>query len=322
MNVLVTGATGFIGSHLVDVLQRQGDDVSALVRSTRKAQSLVELGVRVIRGDLDDEPALALATRDCQVIYHLAGLVAARNEREFQRTNRDGTRKLVAAAQKNGRPLFVLVSSLAAGGPALPGRPLRGDEPPRPVSAYGRSKLAGEEVVRQSDLAYVVVRPPIVYGPRDTEVLKIFIAARRGLVPMCGDGRQELSAVYAPDLAEALAAIAAAPQAVFRTYCACHAQRFTSEELVQTVAKALGRRVRILKLSERPSRVILGLTETFCRLIGRRTILTRDKAKELFQAAWTGDPGPLHRDTRWHAQHDLASGIAATAAWYRARGWI
>ena len=278
--------------------------------------------MRTVPGDLDDGEALALATRDRQVIYHLAGLVAARTEREFLRTNRDGTRKLVAAARKNGRPRFVLVSSLAAGGPASPGRPLGGDEPPRPVSAYGRSKLAGEEIVRQSDLPYTVVRPPIVYGPRDKEVLKIFKAARRGLVPMCGDGSQELSAVYAPDLAEALAAVAAGPAAASRTYCPCHPQRFTSGELVRTVAAALGRSVRILRLSERPCRALLSLTGTVSRLAGRRTLLTRDKANELFQAAWTGDPEPLHRDTGWRAQHDLASGIAATAAWYRARGWI
>ncbi len=320
MNVLVTGATGFIGSHLVDVLRRRGDEVSALVRSTRRAARLVELGVQTVTGDLDDGEALALATRDRQVIYHLAGLVAARNEREFLRVNRDGTRNLVAAAQKNGRPRFVLVSSLAAGGPASPGRPLSGDEPARPVSAYGRSKLAGEEVVRQSDLPYTVVRPPIVYGPRDREVLRIFKAARRGLVPMCGDGSQELSAVYAPDLAEALAAVAAAPTS--RTYCACHPERFTSGELVHTIAATLGRQVRILKLSERPSRAFLGLTEVVSRLAGRRTLLTRDKANELFQAAWTGDPEALHRDTSWRARHDLASGIAATAAWYSARGWI
>lgn len=320
MNVLVTGATGFIGSHLVDVLLRRGDEVSALVRSTRKAARLVDLGIQTVAGDLDDGEALTLATRDRQVIYHLAGLVAARNEREFLRTNRDGTRKLVTAARKNGTPRIVLVSSLAAGGPALPGRPLGGDEPPRPVSAYGRSKLAGEVVVRQSDLPYTIVRPPIVYGPRDREVLKIFKAARRGLVPMCGDGSQELSAVYAPDLAEALAAAAAAPAS--RTYCPCHPERFTSGELVRTIAAALGRPVRILKLSERPSRALLGLTEILSRLARRRTLLTRDKANELFQAAWTGDPEPLHRDTGWRAQHDLASGIAATAAWYCARGWI
>ena len=321
MDALVTGATGFIGSHLIDVLRRRGDKVSALVRSARKAVGLVKLGVEVVPGDLDDGEALALATRDRQVIYHLAGLVAARNEGEFVRTNRDGTRRLVEAARKNGRPHIVLVSSLAAGGPSLPGSPLGGDEPPRPVSAYGRSKLAGEEAVRESGLPYTVVRPPIVYGPRDREVLKIFKAARHGLVPICGDGSQELSAVYAPDLAEALAVVAAVPSSG-RTYCVCHPQLFTSEQLVRTVAAALGRSVRILKLSERPTRALLGLTGTLSRLAGRRTLLTLDKANELFQAAWTGDPEPLHRDTGWRAQHDLASGIAATAAWYRAHGWI
>jgi len=128
--------------------------------------------------------------------------VAARGEAEFLRANRDGTRNITAAAERSGRPRLVLVSSLAAGGPAPRGAPLTGQEPPRPVTAYGRSKLAAEQVVRSSSLRWSIVRPPIVYGPRDREVLKIFRIARLGIAPVFGDGLQELSAVHAADLAK------------------------------------------------------------------------------------------------------------------------
>ncbi|MGH7580741.1 MAG: NAD-dependent epimerase/dehydratase family protein, partial [Gemmatimonadales bacterium] len=141
MKALVTGATGFVGSHLVEALHRRGDEVTALVRSPAKAAALGPLGVRLVAGDLDDRDSLARAVRGQDLVFHVAGLVAARSEGEFMRCNRDGTAHLLAAGTAAGISRFVLVSSMAAGGPASPGRPLTGAEPPRPVTAYARSKL-------------------------------------------------------------------------------------------------------------------------------------------------------------------------------------
>ncbi len=322
MKALVTGGTGFVGGHLIEALERRGDEVTALIRSPAKAERRLAPGTETVRGDLHDLEALRAATAGRDVVYHVAGQVAARGEAEFLRTNVEGTRNLVEAAARGGRPRLVLVSSLAAAGPSVPGRPLEGDEPPRPVTAYGRSKLAGEEVVRASALEWTIVRPPMVYGPRDTEVLKVFQLARLGIGAVFGDGSQELSAVYGPDLAEALAAAAASEAAVGRTYCACHPERFTSGEFVRAVGRALGRRVRVLRLPGGFSRLLLAAIGAAARTAGRATILDRDKANELLQPAWTGDPAPLSRDTGWRARHDLAAGLSATAAWYRDQGWL
>ncbi len=209
MKALVTGATGFVGSHLVEALRRRGDEVTALVRSLKKAEALRPLAVRVIQGDLDDIVALSKAVEGQDVIYHVAGVISALSEAEFMASNRGGTRNLVEAAKVSGaRPRFILVSSMAAGGPSPRGRPLKGEEPPKPVTRYGRSKLAAERVVEASDLPWTIVRPPMVYGPRDREVLKVFRLARLGLGPVFGDGTQELSAVHGADLAAALIAAA------------------------------------------------------------------------------------------------------------------
>jgi nucleoside-diphosphate-sugar epimerase len=188
MRALVTGATGFVGSHLVEALQNDSVEVTALARSAAKAADLAQFGVRVVNGDLHDNAGLERAVRDQDVVYHVAGVVAARDEAEFLRSNRDGTRNVVTAAERQGRPRFVLVSSLAAAGPAPRGAPLSGTEAPHPVTAYGRSKLAAEQIVRSSSLPWSIVRPPIVYGPRDREVLKVFRLARLGLAPVFGDG--------------------------------------------------------------------------------------------------------------------------------------
>ncbi|MBA3259034.1 MAG: NAD-dependent epimerase/dehydratase family protein [Gemmatimonadales bacterium] len=318
----MTGATGFVGSHLVEALRREGSEVTVLARSASKAEALASLGMRVIAGDLHDPGALNRAVEGRDVVFHVAGVVSARNEAEFFRANRDGTANLVAASAQAGRPRFVFVSSLAAAGPADPGRPLVGSEPPRPVTAYGRSKLAAERVVAAGELSWTIVRPPTVYGPRDREVLKVFRLARLGLAPVFGNGKQELSAVHGADLADALLAAGASETAAGKIYHACHPEIFTSAEFVRAIAAAMGRRVAVIGVPRPIGRALLALTETGARLTGRPTILTTDKANEFFQAAWTADPGPLTRDTGWQAAHDLRAGLADTYEWYRSAGWL
>jgi nucleoside-diphosphate-sugar epimerase len=322
MKALVTGATGFVGSHLVEALRGRGVEVTALARSPAKAAGLAPLGVRVVAGSLHDRPALAEAVAGQDVVYHVAGLVAARDEAEFLAANRDGTQNLVDSAGRAEVQRFVLVSSMAAAGPAAKGRPLTGDEPPRPVTAYGRSKLASERVVTASGLSWTVVRPPTVYGPRDLEVLKIFRLARLGIAPVLGDGTQELSMVHAADLAEALIRGGSCPAAVGRTYYACHPEIVTGAELAREVGRVMGRSPALIRVPAPIGRGVLRVTEAAARLAGQTTILTADKANEFFQPAWTGDPGPLTHDTGWHATRDLRRGLEETYRWYRTAGWL
>jgi dihydroflavonol-4-reductase len=322
MKALVTGATGFVGSHLVEALLRSRVEVTALARSPDKASALMASGARVITTDLHNPEGLTRAAEAQDVIFHVAGVVAARNETEFLRANREGTRNILAAAEAGGRPRFVLVSSLAAGGPAPRGLPLDGSEPARPVTAYGRSKLAAEEVVRGGSLPWTIVRPPIVYGPRDREVFKLFRIARLGLAPVFGDGSQELSAVHAADLAGALMAVSGTERTTGRTYNACHPEVFTSAQFGRAIGESMGRSVETMRIPAPLGRMLLYLTETVASVSGQTTILTTDKANEFFQPAWTGDPRPLTRDAGWRATYDLRSGLAETYQWYRRAGWL
>jgi nucleoside-diphosphate-sugar epimerase len=322
MKALVTGGTGFVGSHLVEVLLHRGAEVTALARSPQKAAVLTKLGVRVVAGHLHDQPALEQAAKNQSVIYHVAGVVAAHDEAGFLLANRDGTGNILAAAESAGTGRFVLVSSLAAAGPAPHGAPLKGDEPPHPVTAYGRSKLEAERLVRASRLSWSIVRPPIVYGPRDKEVLKVFRLVRLGIAPVFGDGTQELSAIHASDLGAALIAVGETKAAVGRTYHACHPQVFTSLEFSRAIGAAMGRSVRAVRIPVSVGRALLSLTQTSARLTRQITILTTDKANEFFQPAWTGDPTPLIHDCGWRPAYDLQRGLAETYQWYRAAGWL
>ncbi|MEP7325235.1 MAG: NAD(P)-dependent oxidoreductase [Gemmatimonadota bacterium] len=322
MKALLTGATGFVGRHLVSTLLRRGDDVTALIRSPQKAQDIADTGVRLITGDLDDQRAMAQAAEGQDVVYHVAGLTAALSEAEFLHVNRDGTQALLAAATVAGCRRFVLVSSAAAAGPSQPGVPSTGDEPPHPVTIYGESKLAGERVVRASSIPWTIVRPPAVYGPGDRELLRIFKLARLGIAPVFGGGRQELSLVYGPDLGEALAAAGHAPAAVGKVYYACHPEVVTSGMMVREIGRAMGKSVRLLPLPGFLANGILTVTGAAARLTGKATLLTRDKAHEFLAPAWTADPSRLTADTGWRAEHDLRSGVSETLEWYRSHKWL
>lgn len=321
MKVLVTGATGFVGSHLIDRLVTHGHQVTALVRNPAKATSLAAQGVRLVVGGFDDAAILDSAVGHQELIYHVAGAIAARNEAEFQSVNRDATAHLVAAAERAGPVRFVLVSSQAAGGPSAPGQAMRGDEPAHPVTQYGRSKLAGEAVVRASGLPWTILRPPAVYGPGDRELLRVFRAAALGLAPVFGRGLQQLSLVFGPDLADALVA-ASAPGGVGGTFYPAHPEVVTSRQLIETVGAAAGKAPRILPIPFSVGRVALGLAGAWARLTNRTSLLTADKANELFQPRWVCDPSPLTAATGWRATHDLASGARLTTEWYRRHRWL
>jgi len=319
----VTGGTGFVGAHLVSALQARGDDVTCLVRSPAKAQALGWTGVRTVRGDLDDAGALTAGCADADVVYHVAGRIAARSLAEFLAANRDGTRRLRDAALRAARPpRLVLVSSRAAAGPNARGAPADESVPPAPVTDYGRSKLAAEEVVRSGAGAWVIVRPPVVYGERDPETLKLFRLARAGIGAVFGDGRQELSVIYAGDLAQALIAAGTHAATVGRTYYACHPAVLTARDLVLAIGRAAGNIPTIVPVPGPLARGVLWAIGSVAGLAGRATILTADKANEFLAPAWTCRSDRLTGDTGWRAATGLAEGLERAVTWYRRERWL
>ena len=320
MRVAVTGATGFVGSHVANALLARGDRVRALARSP--APGLAEAGAEVVPGTLDDSAALERLVEGAEVVHHVAGAIAARSESDFMRVNAEGTARLAEAARAAGVRRFVYVSSIAASGPSARGRPLDDAGPARPVTPYGRSKQAGEEATARSGVPFTIVRPPLVYGPRDKALLLLFRLARRGLVPLLGDGAQELSLIFAADLARALLAAAASPAAAGRTYHAAHPEVVTQRELVHSIGRVTGATVRTLTVPTPVVRAFLVLSGAAARVAGRATFLEPSKAAELMAAAWTCASGALARDTGWRAEVDLTPGLEETARWYREADWL
>ncbi|MCC6849331.1 MAG: NAD-dependent epimerase/dehydratase family protein [Deltaproteobacteria bacterium] len=319
----MTGATGFVGVHLVPALRARGHEVACLVRDARKARARFgDAPPTIVGGDLGDRAALARGVAATDAVVHLAGLVAARSRADLFAVNAAGTRALADAVRaRPGVRAFVHVSSLAAAGPALPGRAPTGDEPPHPVSDYGRSKLAGEAAVRELAVPWTILRPPAVYGPHDREFLRLFRIARRGVAPMFGDGAQRLALVYAADLADAIVSCIERPPPP-GIYYPAHPAPTTARALVEAIGVALGRPVRVVPLPRAIVRPLFWVTGTSARLARRATLLSRDKANEILADAWLCSPAALEAATGWCAATDLATGLSQTAAWYRRSGWL
>lgn len=329
MNVFVTGGTGFVGAHLVKALRARGDTVTALVRRPALAERLGwGPAVRLVRGDLDDEAVLREGCAGADVVYHVAGQIAARNAAEFMACNRDGTANVLEAARDGGARRVLFVSSLAVAGPTTPGHPIDETRAPAPVTDYGRSKLAAEVLVRAmpASLPWTIVRPPVVYGEWDRSTLKIFQLARRGVVPVFGDGSQELSVIHAEDLAGALIAAATSPAGVGggRVYFAAHPTVTTSRALVLAAGRALGnaRAPRVLPVPPLVARGVLWAAGALASMAGRASLLSADKGNEYLAPAWTCRSDALTSDTGWRAQIDLDDGLRRAANWYREVGWL
>jgi nucleoside-diphosphate-sugar epimerase len=322
---LITGATGFVGSHLSERLSREGWHLRALVRPTSDRVLLTELGVEFIEGDLESRDALSRAMRGVDTVFHLAAITAAPNEAAYQAANGRGTRGVVdalLAAEERPRRL-VYLSSYAACGPAPAGRARRVEDAPAPISAYGRSKLAGEAMVREAEAGGVevsIIRAPAVYGPRDRALLTYFRLVRWGLaLAPAGGERRRLHMIYAPDLA---CALARAADALPGTYPVAEPVAHTFAELSAAIARAMGRRPLRIALPPALVRAAAGATESIAGLAGNTPAFNREKAEEMLAAAWVCDLGAGDGLLPPGDATSLAEGLSQTVQWYKRQGWL
>ncbi len=324
MKSLVTGATGFVGSHLAEALVARGDTVVALARRPDQHAALARLGATPISGSLESPRTLAAALAGVQTVYHVAGATFARGEAEFFAVNEGGTRRLLDAVREAAPRLtrFVYVSSQAALGPSAAGKPFTEDAECRPVTAYGRSKLAGELAVRASGLPWSVVRPPAVYGPRDRAFLQLFRIVRRGIAPVFGAGTQELSLVYVADLAAAIVQAGTHPAAERQVFHAAHREVVLSREVSRAAGLAIGSSPIVVPVPGLLASAIAGVVGRAAAAMGWYTPLNADRMAEFLAPSWLLDATKAERMLGWTARRGMAEGMGLTGAWYREQGWI
>ena len=302
--VAITGATGFVGSRMLDLLVRQGHEVRALTRRKQDDRP----NVSWIRGALDDAESLAKLCGSADVVLHIAGVVNAPDRTGFETGNVAGTLAVVEAAKQAGAKRFIHVSSLAANHPKL--------------SIYGETKARSEKIVATSGLDWTIIRPPAIYGPGDGEMLDLFKMAKMGFVTLPPDADGRLSVIHVDDLCAALMALIPCyddlTAAIFEVDDG-KPGGWTQASFAKAIGWAMGKRITAIGLPK----FLLRLGARADRLIrGDRAKLTKDRINYFCHDDWTVDPQKQLPTQLWKPQIKTAEGLKNTAKWYRQNDWL
>jgi nucleoside-diphosphate-sugar epimerase len=302
VKVAVTGASGFIGRHVVAHLTGRGDDVVPVRRPFERE-------------------ALAAALQGVEAVVHLAGIVSAVRERDYFAANADGTRAIAAAARAAGARL-VYISSLAVAGPAPPSAPHTEDDPPAPINPYGRSKLEGERAVAATpDLPWTILRPGVVYGPADRALLPVFKMARLGVLPVVGRTSAAYTFVHVHDLVRVIAAAIDRGRAGDTLFVG-HARPVFPRELLEEVGAASGRRALMVPVPMALIRLAALAGDAAGAIRGKPMTINSRRYAELASEGFVCAVDRLRDRLGIVAEIDLREGLAQTAAWYKREGWI
>lgn len=322
---VVTGASGFVGSHVVDALLRRGARVRCILRQTSSRRWLEGKPVEIVVAGLDDAPALEAALAGAAWIVHAAGLTSARSAAAFHEANVGGTERMIRAALTVGPSLrrFLYVSSLAASGPSRDGAPVTETFVPRPASDYGVSKLRAEELVHQvrDQIPVCSIRPPAVYGPRDEATLKVFVALKWHLRPELKAGGR-FSMVYVEDLADAMIAALEDDRARGEVFFVSEPDACDYDRLGRAAMEAMG----TWAVPLRPPGWLLTTAalagEIWGGIAGRPPFLSRRKLREIGAGDWICSSAKIRSTLGWVPQVPLEEGLRRTVAWYREARWV
>lgn len=305
--VAVTGATGFLGRHLVRALAADGWTVRALARRDIVDREWADLEPQVVIGGLSDTPALARLCGGAEVVIHVAGLIKARNRPEFDRVNVDGARNVALAAKAAGARL-IMVSSLSAREPAL--------------SDYAGSKRAGEDAAREvfgDDL--IIVRPPAIYGPGDLETLELFKAAQvLPFLPVL-DPRARIAMIHVEDAAARVAGLASNPTPGVFALCDDRLDGYSWSEVMAAASHSVGRSPRLVRISPAALGAAAHLSQGLAAITGKISIFTSGKAREMLHLDWSVSDSEKLPETI-ASRYGINSGFAHSVQWYRAKGFL
>ena len=327
MKALVTGGTGFVGSHVVELLLEEGWEVVCPVRDARNLRNLSGVKVRIIPFEGIEQEARR--TPGFNFVIHAAGATRGLNYEQYRQANVEGTRSLLEILAR--LPLgstfrrFVLVGSQAAAGPcAEPGVPVAESDNPRPVSLYGKSKLEAERVVLSfaCRLPVTIVRPSTVFGPKDRDVLGVFRCAQHGFSPYLGGPDRLFSVIYVEDLARGIREAATAAVQSGETYFLANKTPVSWREFTGEVARVMGCRTMNVPIPLAVMRLASLAGEVAGRVARSPQLLRREKFDEMKQSGWVCSTEKAKRELNWEAQTPLHEALRKTVGWYRATGWL
>ncbi|MCW8797291.1 MAG: NAD-dependent epimerase/dehydratase family protein [Chlorobium sp.] len=328
-NILVTGATGFIGAVVVDYLKSRGDTVRVLTRPESDPGKASSMKVEILTGRYDDPASLRKALEGMDMVFHLAGVTKSVDEKGFYDGNVLPVKNLLESVMQvnPGLKRFLLVSSLAAAGPAdNPDPGSREEDDSKPVSVYGESKLEAEKICLsfRDRLPVTIVRPPAVYGPGDRDVLQFIRMLQKGLVLGAGDvKKQRLSLVHVDDLVRGMVMAAESPAGTGEMYYITSPKGYSWEELSAAAARELGvKRIFSISLPKSLMKMLGYVAGSISSVTGRSGFLNPDKVSEMVQDYWVCSPRKAERQLGFTSAVSLEDGMHTTIAWYREKGWL
>jgi len=323
---LVTGANGFVGSHLVEHLLSRGYEVICLARKTSDLTFLAGLKLEFRYGDITDINSIKEALKGVDSVFHLAGLTRARTKEEYFRVNALGTKNLISACSGINPRIkrFIYVSSQAASGPCRDFQALNENAECRPVTDYGKSKLEGEkEVLSFMDkIPITIIRPPAVYGPRDKDILFFFKMVNKGIIPLFGFRESYLSLVYVKDLAHGIILSAENKNGVGKTYFMADEKFYSWSEAGETVKKVLGVKAFKLRIPKFLLFTFATFSEMIAKLKAESALVNLQKAREISSRYWLCDISKAKDELGFSTEYDLERGAEETVKWYKEKGWL
>ena len=332
-NILITGASGFIGSFLVEKGIELGFQVYAGIRSSSSRKYLQDPRIRFLDFDFSSTGKVKETLESCRnnnisfrYIIHNAGLTKARKKEDFYRVNCQNTVHFIEALIQTGMvpEKFLFVSSLAAYGPGDPdsGQPVRLADEPKPIELYGKSKLEAERYITSlENFPWLIVRPTGVYGPKEKDYFVFFQTINRGMEPYIGFKKQTLTFIYVRDLVR-FVFIAMSSEHTRKAYFVADGREYPSELFAQITKKALGRKTIRFTVPLPVVKTIAVVGERLAGLWGGTPTLNTDKYNVLSSTNWRCETEPLQLDFGFTAEYDLERGVTETLAWYKKEGWL
>ena len=326
MKALVTGGTGFIGSHLVEYLLKKDYSLRCLIRKSSNTSWLNGLSVEFAYGDLFDKQALDDAVSGVDYVFHAAGLTKAKTKQEYFRANVTGTKNILDSLLRHNTTIkrFVLISSQTAVGPSDSKTPITEERTPRPITSYGRSKWEAEqECLRVSEsLPITIVRPPAVYGPRDKDIFEFFNTMSKGLQPMVGFKEKYLTLIHVSDLVRGIVLAAECANARGKTYFISSKDVYEWKEVGEVSRSVLERKVVRLRIPETGVYIVAAFAELFAFFSSKPSLLNFEKARDMVQDYWTCNSSKAKQDFGYEQEISLEEGIRTTVQWYKQHGWL
>jgi len=319
--VFVTGASGFIGSHVVDALLQRHCTVHCLVRRTSDLRLLDRTKVQIHFGDLEGSFSLQECLQKTDYVFHCAGLTRAKTRQEFFRANATACKTLYEECAEHGKHLkrIIHISSLASVGPALPDQPVDENTPCKPLTYYGKSKLAGEQIARQfsSSLPLVILRPPVVYGPREVNFFAFIDAIARGWNLKIGPENRVLSLIYITDLVQAMLRAAVGPSPGNDVYFITDGNFYHWDDVVETASEVLNVRPRSIRIPD-GLLAFIGLLLEFMSIYQKKPpLLDSQRIIDIRQSTWTASSKKFFDRFEFQPQYDFKKGLEETVNWHK-----